>query len=64
MKTVNVLVPIQNEREEWVRPSEPNPSLPDDLADRYEGLGYVEIVSHDGKPVTWAACCNGDHDHA
>lgn len=33
--------------------------LPDDVADRYSGSGLVEIVSHDGTPVGYGACCGG-----
>ena len=32
-------------------------------AEALERDGYADIISKDGKPYTWAACCNGVHDH-
>ena len=29
----------------------------------FSANGYADIVSVDGDPVTWGACCGGDHDH-
>lgn len=64
MKTVYVMAAIQDQSGAWVRPGDPNPTLPDDLADRYEGLGLVEVLSHDGRPVVWGSCCTGgEHEH-
>lgn len=31
--------------------------LADEVADAYEAQGYVDIISHDGVPVVWGACC-------
>lgn len=43
---------------EWVRSGSATVSL--DRAEALERDGYADIVSKDGKPYTWTACC-GDH---
>lgn len=69
MKTVEIIKPIPlaqadgGDSDGWKRSGQA--TLTDDKADEYERLGWVDIVSHDGVPVTWAACCQDDgHDHA
>lgn len=32
-------------------------------AEALERDGYADILSKDGQPYTWAACCDGAHDH-
>lgn len=61
MKTVEIIKPILV-GDVWHRTGQV--ALSDDQADEYERLGWVDIVSHDGQPVVWAACCtDGDHEH-
>lgn len=33
------------------------------FAQKQEAAGMLEIVSIDGAPVVWSACCGGAHDH-
>lgn len=58
--TVSIISPILVDGE-WVNSGET--TLPLDEAQRQESAGMVEIVSVDGSPVSWAACCcHCDHE--
>ena len=46
---------------EWVRSGPATVSV--ERAEALERDGYADIISKDGKPYTWAACCDGAHDH-
>lgn len=61
MKTVEIIKPILVD-DVWHRTGQVE--ISDEQADEFERHGLVDIVSHDGKPVVWAACCtDGDHEH-
>lgn len=68
MKTVEIIKPIPlapelgGDADGWKRVGQVD--LPDDKADEFEALGWVDIVSAGGVPVVWTACCEGgDHEH-
>lgn len=68
MKTVEIIKPIPlapelgGDADGWKRSGQV--SLSDEQADEFEALGWVDIVSHNGTPVVWTACCDGgDHEH-
>ncbi len=68
MKTVEIIKPIPlaqadgGDADGWKRSGQA--ALPDDEADEYERLGWIDIVDHGGVLVTWPACCGGgDHAH-
>lgn len=46
---------------EWVRSGPATVGL--ERAEALERDGYADILSKDGKPYTWSACCDGAHDH-
>lgn len=61
MKTVEIIKPILVDGE-WHRSGQVD--LSDEQADDFERQGLVDIVSHNGTPVVWTACCDGgDHEH-
>lgn len=68
MKTVQIIKPIPLSPEQggdtdgWKRTGAV--VLPDEAADEFERLGWVDVISHDGERVVWGACCqDGAHQH-
>lgn len=57
MKTVQIIRPILVNGV-WLK--EGQHDIDDATADAEEKVGNVDIVSVDGAPVVWGACC-GDH---
>lgn len=50
------------EAPEWVKSGRAIVSA--DKARALSQDGYADILSIDGRPYVWGACCSGDHNHA